>query len=413
MAASSVANVPLILKDIWKDRIEDFKYKDRPFYAMVEKDTSWSGEKVKVTVQYANGTSTTSKFSVAKDRKRASKFKQMEVETADLFTIWSVDNKLITLSRDQKGSLVRMLDKSTTDAMEKHKRRTAWQLWGNGGGAAAKLTTASTTLLTLTNPNSVRNFEIGDPIEFSNDDGRAGAGVLDGTREITEIDPDAGTLTVDTSIASITGLGANDFVFHEGDYGSDDHVLKGVPAYICLEEPGTGSEPASIWGMDRSSRPDVLGGSRLTPSANLIVIEAIMEALTKAHRRSMEVTHLFCSPEIFNEVAMSLEGQRRYADEKVGGVGFQGLSFTSQSGTTTKLFPDADIPLGPSGEELVFGLDLPAWTFHTAEEWPMWLTADGSKKFLTEENANAREGRLGGYGNLYPMHANQFVLLLG
>jgi hypothetical protein len=43
----------------------------------------------------------------------------------------------------------------------------------------------------------------------------------------------------------------------------------------------------------------------------------------------------------------------------------------------------------------------------------MWLTADGSKKFLTEENANAREGRLGGYGNLYPTNCTQFVLLLG
>jgi hypothetical protein len=165
--------------------------------------------------------------------------------------------------------------------------------------------------------------------------------------------------------------------------------------------------------MSRAARPEVLGGSRLTPSANLIVIEAIKEALTKAYRRSIDVTHLWCSPEIFNEVEMSLEGQRRYADEKVGKVGFTGLEFSSVAGKSVKLFADPDIPLGPSGEELVFGLTMPKWTFHTSEEWPMWLTADGAKKFLTEENANAREGRLGGYGNLYPTSANQFVLLLG
>jgi hypothetical protein len=415
MAASNIVNVPLVLKELWLDRIEDFKYEDRPFYAMVDKDTSWSGLKLHVTMQYANGTSTSSKFGTAKDNKRASKFAAMEVETADLFTLWSVDNKLITLTRDQKGSLVRMLDKATTDAQDKHRRRTAWQLWGNGGGAAAKLSAASGTTLTLSNANQVRNFDIGDPIEFSSDDGRGGAGVLSETRDITAIDPDAGTITIDATIAgtALAGVTANYYVFHEGDYGDDDHVIKGVTSYICLETPGTGSEPTSIWGMSRSARPEVLGGSRLTPSANLIVVEAVKEALVKAYRRSIDVTHLFCSPEIFNEVEMSLEGQRRYADEKVGKVGFTGLEFSSISGKSVKLFADPDIPLGPSGEELVFGLNMPKWTFHTAEEWPMWLTADGAKKFLTEENANAREGRLGGYGNLYPTTANQFVLLLG
>lgn len=415
MAASNIVNVPLVLKELWLDRIEDFKYEDRPFYAMVDKDTSWSGLKLHVTMQYANGTSTSSRFDVAKNKKRASKFAAMEVETADLFTLWSVDNKLITLTRDQKGSLVRMLDKATTDAMDKHRRRTAWQLWGNGGGAAAKLSAASGTTLTLSNANNVRNFDIGDPIEFSSDDGRGGAGVLSETREITAIDPDAGTLTIDATIAgtALAGVTANYYVFHEGDYGNDNHVIKGVTSYILLEGPGTGSDPASIWGMSRTARPEVLAGSRLTPSANLIVVEAIKEALVKGYRRSINTTHLWCSPEIFNEVEMSLEGQRRYSDEKVGKVGFTGLEFSAVSGKTVKLFADPDIPLGPSGEELVFGLDMGKWTFHTAEEWPMWLTSDGAKKFLTEENANAREGRLGGYGNLYTTNANQFVLKLG
>ncbi len=414
MASSNLTNVPLVLKDLWEDRLETFQYEDRPFYAMVDKDTSWVGLRRHIIVQYSNGTSTTSRFSVAKDRKRASNFAAMEVETADLFTVWSVDNKIISLTRNEKGAVVRMLDKATTDALDKHRRRTAWQLWGNGGGAAAKVGGVGTTDITLANANHVRNFDIGDHLEFANDDGRAGGGVLGETREITDIDEDAGIITVDTDASTISGLGAGDFIFHEGDYGDDDHVLKGVTAYVCLEDPDTGDEPASIWGMDRTDFPTRLGGHRMTPSANLIVIEAIKEALTKAYRRSCDITHLWCSPEIFNEVEMSLEGQRRYADEKVGKVGFTGLEFTAQSGKTVKLFADPDIPLGPDDEELVFGLSMPKFTFHTAEEWPQWLTADGQKKFLTEENANAREGRLGGYGNLYTTKpGDHFVLLLG
>ena len=414
MAANTIANVPLILKELWEDEVEDYMYQDKPWYAMIPKDTSWSGLKLHVTCKYANGASTSSKFSVAKNKKRAAKFAAMEVETADLFTLWSIDNKLKTLTRDQKGSLVRIVNDATEDAMKKFKRRTTFQLWRNGGGAIAKLATGTTgTTLKFDNRNDVRNLDIGDPLEFSNDDGRGGAGVLEGVLTVTEIDEDNGEVTVDANISTITGLGVGDYVFHEGDYSDDDHVIKGVPAYVCLEEPGSGSEPAAIWGMTRTTFPTRLGGHRFTPSANLIVIEAIKEALTKRARREMKTSHIFCSPEIFNEVEMSLEGQRRYADTKIGNVGFTGIKFTRQNGGECELYADADIPLGPSGEELVFFLNKDSWVFHTAEEWPMWLTGDG-KKMLVEENSNAIEGRIGGYGNSYTRAAGQNgVLLLG
>lgn len=414
MAANSIANVPLILKELWEDEVEDYQYKDKPWYAMIPKDTSWSGIKLHVTVKYANGASTSSKFGTAKNNKRAAKFAAMEVETADLFTLWSIDNKLKTLTRDQKGSLVRIVNDATEDAMKKHKRRTTFQLWRNGGGAIAKLATGTTgTTLKFDNHNDVRNIDIGDPLEFADDDGRGGAGVFDGVLTVVDIDEDAGEVTVDASIATITGLAVGDYVFHEGDYGDDDHVIKGVPAYVCLEEPGSGDEPAAIWGMTRTAFPTRLGGHRFTPSANLQVIEAVKEALTKCARREIDVSHIFCSPEIFNEVEMSLEGQRRYADTKVGNVGFTGIKFTKQNGGEAELYADPDLSLGPNGEELVYFLNKDTWKFHTAEEWPMWLTGDG-KKMLVEENANAIEGRLGGYGNSYTRAAGQNgVLLLG
>lgn len=411
MAANNVSNVPLILKELWDDEVEDYQYKDKPWYAMIPKDTSWSGIKMHVTVKYANGASTSSKFSVAKNRKRVAKFAAMEVETADLFTLWSIDNKLKSLTRDQKGSLVRILNDATEDAMAKFKRRTTYQLWGNGGGAAAKIasTGLTGTTIPLANKRDIRNFEIGDPLEFASDDGRGGAGVLDGVLTITAIDEDGGKLTVDSAYTNVPGLTTSYYIFHEGDY---NNVIKGVPAYVCLQDPGTGSEPAAIWGMTRTDHLTRLGGHRFTPSANMQVAEAMMEMLTNCHRRGVDIDLAFCSPEIFNECAMSLEGQRRYADTKVGNVGFSGLKFTGPGGDV-ELYPDPDVGLGPNGEELIFGIKKDTWKFHTSEEWPMWLTGSG-EKMLPEENANATEGRLGGYGNAYTRAAGQnCVLLLG
>ncbi len=411
MASNNVSNVPLILKELWDDEVEDYQYKDKPWYAMIPKDTSWSGIKLHVTVKYANGASTSSKFSVAQNRKRAAKFAAMEVETADLFTLWSIDNKLKSLTRDQKGSLVRILNDATEDAQKKFKRRTTFQLWRNGGGAAAKVAAAglSTVYITLASPRDVRNFDIGDPLEFALDDGRGGAGVLDGVLSIIGIDEDNGILEVDAAYTTIVGLAAGAYIFHEGDY---NNVIKGVPAYVCLEDPGTGDEPASIWGMDRSAFKTRLGGHRFTPSSNMQIAEAIMEMLTNCHRRGVEIDLAFCSPEIFNEASMSLEGQRRYADTKVGNVGFSGLKFTGPNGDV-ELYPDPDIPLDDDGGELVFGIKKDTWKFHTSEEWPMWLTGSG-EKMLPEQNANATEGRLGGYGNAYTRAAgHNCVLALG
>lgn len=412
MATNDMNTVPEILKDLWDDEVENYLYEDKPFFAMVPKETSWEGETLFVTCKYANGASVSSKFGTAKSRKRAAKFKQMAVKTADLFALWSVDHKLKVLTRSQKGSLVRIVNDSTEDAMKKFKRRTTFQCWRNGGGAIAQLASGTTgTLLKFVNPNDVRNLDIGDPLEFGNNDGRAGGGLLDGVLFVEEIDEDAGTVTVDDDISTITGLGVGDYVFHEGDYSDDDHVIKGIPSYVCLEDPGTGDEPASIWGMDRSAFKTRLGGHRMTPSDNLQVVEAVKEALTKGSRRNIKTTHLFASPEIFNEVEMGLESNYKYADTKVGKIGFTGIKFISQQGNEVELYADPDIPLGPDGEELVFGLNMPTWNFHTAEEWPMWLTSDG--KMRIEENNNATEGRLGGYGNLYTRAAGQnFVLLL-
>jgi hypothetical protein len=65
-----------------------------------------------------------------------------------------------------------------------------------------------------------------------------------------------------------------------------------------------------------------------------------------------------------------------------------------------KCWGDPSIRLLPSGAEPVYGLNMDGWLLHSAEEYPQWLTAD-EKKFMTEENANAKEGRVGGYAEAY------------
>lgn len=412
--AANVANVPQILKNIWENDIFDFMYEDQPFLGLVEKDTSWDGLYQILTVEYGGMAGRSAAFSNAQTNKSPPKYKQMQILTRDNFALWSVDHKLITLSRNDRGALVRALAESTEKAMSKLKHSSCWAFWRNGGGAVGRVASIAGSTITLTDKNDIRNFDLDDVIDLSADDGTGGAGVRAGTSlTISGLDEDTGIITFTAGVvASIALAAANDYLFHNGDYNA---MFYGVLSYVTPSAPGTGGVPAAVWGMDRTDFPTRLAGSRFTGSASAPET-AIKSALATAHRRKIKTTHLFATPEIYNTIEANLGANRRYIDEKVGSVGYRALEFTSQGGNTVKLYSDADIPKTPAGTgHYVFGLNMDEWKFHTADEYPMWLAtvANGGNKFMLEVNANQSEGRLGGYGQLYTRAPGQhFVLTL-
>ena len=91
-------------------------------------------------------------------------------------------------------------------------------------------------------------------------------------------------------------------------------------------------------------------------------------------------------------------------------VGYKALIFTMQGGKEVKVYSDADIPKSPDGTtQYIWGLNMDTWKFKTADEYPMWLNtvANGGQRMRVEENANATEGRLGGYGQPFTNAAGQ------
>lgn len=407
--AATVANVPETLKDIWEDEIHDFLYEDSTWFGQIPKDTSWEGEHQLITVMYGGMNGRSATFSDAQANKSPPKYKVMQIPTRDNYGLWSIDHKLIVLSRSQKGSLVRALAENTEKAMTRLKHSTCFMLWGNGGGKIGKILTVSNDTVVLADINDIRNFEVGDIIESSTADGTSGA-VKAQKATVEALDEDTGTITFEEDVDSFgTPWAVADFLFHDGDFGA---VFHGVPSYVPSSAPGTGGVPTTIHGMDRTAHLTRLGGHRFTATtAN--VADEIKAALAKSKRRNCKISDLYAPPEVFDEIEAELQVQKRYVDETVGRVGYKGLEFTLQGGKTIKLWADDDIPKSPNGKRQVYGLKRDAWKFHTALEYPMWLTLDGKREFDTERDANASEGRIGGYGMPYTNEpGNNFVLEL-
>ena len=398
-AATSV-NTPLLLKNIWEDLVEDYFNDEQPFMGLVSKMTDWVGLKRLVTVPIGGMAGRSATFGDAKANKGPPKYLQMEVQVRDNFATWSVDHKFIALSRNDTGALKRAMASSTEAAMSKIKSSQNFMNWRDGGGCIGRFSSISTTTGTLYDKNDIRNVDIDDVIEFAADSGVAAGGVISASSPITGINEDTGVITFADNIAAFAGISATPYIFHKGDYNL---AFYGVPAYCTIEEPGVGIVPASIWGMLRTAHPTLLAGSRFTGS-NLMLIELLKSSLATAHRRKIKTSHIFASPERYNAIEMSLQGQRRYVDEKVGNVGYKALVFTTQDGKDVKVYSDSDIPKNSTATtDYIFGLNLKEFKFRTAGEYPDWINkvADGAGKFMTEQNANATEGRLGGYGQLY------------
>ncbi len=407
--AATVANVPETLKNIWEDEIHDFLYEGSTWFGQIPKAEDWDGRYQLVTVMYGGMNGRSATFADAQSNKAPPKYKQMQIESRDNFALWSVDHKLIVLSRNQRGALVRALAENTKLAMERLKYSTSWMLWGNGGGAIGKISGAPTTTATLADPNDVRNFEIGDVIEASTADGTSGS-VKPQTATVTAINEDTGVITFGVDVSGLgTPWAANDFLFHDGDFGK---VFNGVPTYVPPSAPGTGGVPASIHGMDRTAHLTRLGGHRFT-AATANVADEVKTALAKAFRRHCSVTDLYAPPEAFDEIEAELQTLKRYVDESVGRVGYKGLEFTTQDGKVIKLWSDSFIRKSPNGKRQIFGLRRDSWKFHTALAYPMWLSIDGKREFDLERDANQSEGRVGGYGEAYcAAPGDNFVLEL-
>jgi hypothetical protein len=399
-SAATVVNTPLLLKNVWEDLVEDYFNDEQPFMGLVTKMTDWEGLKRLVTVPVGGMAGRSATFGDAKSGKSPPKYLQMEVQVRDNFATWSVDHKLIALSRSDTGALKRAMASSTEAAMDKIKSSQNFMNWRDGGGCVGRFSTTSGATGTLYDLNDIRNLDIGDIIEFAADSGVAAAGVCSASLEVTGLNEDTGVVTFDANLSTVPGITATPYIFHKGDYNL---AFAGVPLYCPIEEPGVGIVPTTLWGMLRTAYPTLLAGSRFT-SSSLLLIEALKKSLATAHRRKIKTSHMFMAPEIYNDIEMSLQGQRRYVEEKVGNVGYKALVFTTQDGKEVKCYSDADIPKNATATtRYVFGLNLKEFKFRTAGAYPDWINkvADGAGKFMTEQNANATEGRLGGYGQLY------------
>lgn len=390
MAGLDTTSFAAALKELYTDqRLEKMLYTDHPFFAMVPKRENFQGSVKPLPLSYAPTTGRSATFSTAKANKGPSSQIRFLLTRNKDYSLATIDNETILASESDKGAFMEAVTHEIDMAIHSITRSLATALYRSGSGSIGRLDNASfaTTTLELVDVDEVVNFEVGMYLKFSATDG---GGSLKANRlQIVAIDRDAGTMTVDANLSTITGIAQNDFIFVEGDY---DNKVKGIDAWIPTVAPTSGD---SHFGVDRSADATRLAGIRVTATGQPIE-EALIDAMARVAREGARPTHIFMNYRKFRELSKALGSKVQYVDPTVNGkpvVGFKGMVIQGPKGDVT-VYADQNC----QGDR-AYILDMSTWTLESLKRAPHILDMDGLK-FLRENDEDGIEVRVGYYAQL-------------
>jgi hypothetical protein len=369
-----------------------------PFLAMVPKKTDWGGENLKVPVSYAGIKGASADFTTAQALKDPSTTDAFIVTSVPDYALFSVTGKVIRESRGNKNAWLTALAKDTESAFKTLGRRNAFGIYRAGRGDVSTIhadTTLASTTLKLGNRSDVNMFEVGAQIQFL--DASASYALLTGQLTVTAVDRDAGELTTNANIDTITGVALGDVIIFRGD---NNARISGLDDWI----PATAPTSTLYYAVDRS-KDQRLGGLRLDVAGDNIE-EALIKASNRANEEGASVSHCFVPFAPWRRLVLQqgtkvqyVKGYAKFDGGDKGQMqdarlGFTGVRIIGEAGPID-VYADRYCPANTG-----FMLQLNTWCLHSAGEAPSWLDED-DQQMLRETTADAYEGRVGEYLQLY------------
>tara|TARA_R110000824_G_scaffold7968_4_gene36348 strand:+ start:1669 stop:2907 length:1239 start_codon:yes stop_codon:yes gene_type:complete len=393
-----VGTVTAALKEHYKQlRVQNMVYKDNPLLAMMPKYTKFGGENMPIPLIYSNPQRRSATFATGKANTSTSAVERFVITRVKDYSFASITGESIKATERDSDAFLRYATMEVDGALNSLTRSLAISMYRDGTGTigqqSATVDPGTTTTLTLSNGEDVTNFEVGMKVVLAETAIGALLGSV-GTKEITAIDRDAGTLTTTTLHATAD---AGDFIIAEGDdYATGTKYKKvfGLEAWVPPVAPGSGVVPAALNGVTRTTDVTRLGGNRFDGSS-LPIEEALIGAASRVAREGGSPDHCFVDYATFSNLEKALGSKVVYDEVKARDVdiGFAAISLRGPRGTI-KIVPDQNCQ--PS---VAWMLQLDTWCLNTLGEAPMFLDFDGNR-MLRESGDDAYEVRMGYYGNV-------------
>ena len=349
-------------------RIATMTYKDNPLYAMLPKVENFGGRNLPIPIIYGIPQGRSTSFAKAQTNVDESQITDFVLTRVSDHGVAVIANEVIEASKNANDAFMQATTTEIDGILMALKRSMATALYRNGGGSIGRLKSDSgvTTVITLSEPEDVTNFEIGMVLNLSTADGTSGA-IKVGTTKISKIDRGAGTLTVLTNMNTFSAAGAvNDYIFVEGDFGGK---LTGLDGWV----PSSAPSATSFFGVDRSVDTTRLSGVRSDGSGKPIE-EALIDGLMTVSREGGSPDKCFMNYKQWANLEKALGSKVQYVDLVVDGlVGFRGIQINGPKGTID-IIADQNCPNG-----VAYLLQMDTWKWYGLGKAPRIFDDDGNK----------------------------------
>lgn len=411
---ANTSNQVAALKELYvgDEYMKDLVYKKNPLLAMIPKDESpsgFAGKYIPVPLVYGTPQGRSASFSNAQTNQTAPYLASFFVYRVSNYQLVTITNELLEATKNDAGAFVDEAKLNMDTGFRNISNDLAHDLFNDGSGSRGSISAIAAGVITLVDPNSIVQFEVGQVlVSYSVAGTTATISTGGNLGYVIAVNRSAGQLTVSASQGGAAGTPVNwstsfpflavqgDVSFAAGGLGIGNGLAQkvaGLAAWLPVTAPTAGD---SFWGIDRSVDVTRLAGVRFDGSGESIE-EALIDGAALVAREGGQPDMCFMNFASYAALEKSLGAKVQYVDVKheEADIAFSGIRIHAPYGPIT-VIPDRNCTA-----QTAYLLSMENWKLRSLGRVPHILTygLEGLEG-LRVGSADALEIRIGYYANL-------------
>lgn len=363
--SSTAGNQVSVLKELYPEDgffMRDLVYANNPFLAIIPKDESpdgFAGKYIPCPLVYGTPQGRSATFTNAQNNQTAPLEISFFVYRASNYQLVTITNEMVEATAGKAGAFVDLVKLNVDTGFRNFSNDVAHDLFGDGSGSRGSSvnTAINTGVITLDDPNTVVNFEVGMTlVSYSVSGLTATQSTAAAVGFVIAVNRSAGTVTVSATQGGSAGNPANwgsgfpfyavqgDVNFAAGGLGVGNGLAQkmvGLQGWLPVVAPTVSD---SFWGINRSADPTRLAGVRFNGQSESIE-EALIDGASLVAREGGKPEMCITNFTSYSALEKSLGSKVQYVSVKhdEADIAFAGITVNAPYGPIT-VIPDRSCP---------------------------------------------------------------------
>lgn len=388
-----------ILKEIYDgQKVQVMTYTDNPFLAMVRKNPRFGGKLYPLPIVQDSNANAGATFTTAQTNTTPMQIKEFILTRVPGYQIAQISHEAMLAAASDEMSFINGVKLEVDQAIQGCVNFLAASLFRSGTGSIGQISTIVSGVITLVDPNSVVQFQVGQVLQNNATDG--GATPVAALGYVIAMNRAAGQLTVSATAGGSAGTPTG---WTNGYYllvqGNLNGTISGIPAWLNAQNI-TGSD--SFFSVNRSVDVTRLGGVYYNGGGQSIE-EALIDASSLTAREGgkpdvgilpytsySSLEKSLGSKVTYTQLSTTIKGEGS-ADAEIA---FRGI-MVNGANSQIRMFPDRNCQ-----GFTAYLLEMKSWELASLKEAPHIFNYGDDVQMLRMASNDAAELRVGFYAQL-------------